>query len=59
LQCPSCHKKAETHNNPWRPFCSERCQLIDLGMWLTGRYRMPVHEDETEIRHNKDSDELA
>lgn len=30
--------------------------MIDLGMWLTGRYRIPVHEEGTEIRHDKDSD---
>jgi endogenous inhibitor of DNA gyrase (YacG/DUF329 family) len=24
--------------SPWRPFCSERCQLIDLGGWLTERH---------------------
>jgi len=25
----------------WRPFCSERCKLLDLGRWLDGRYRIP------------------
>ena len=25
----------------WRPFCSERCKLADLGRWLSGDYRMP------------------
>jgi len=27
--------------NPFRPFCSERCRLIDLGAWVTERYRVP------------------
>ena len=31
--------------NAWRPFCSERCKLIDLGAWATERYRVPVVED--------------
>lgn len=31
-------------SNPWRPFCSERCKLIDLGEWATGNYRIPVEE---------------
>jgi uncharacterized protein len=26
----------------WRPFCSERCKLADLGRWLRGDYRVPV-----------------
>lgn len=36
--------------NPWRPFCSERCRLIDLDNWLTGRYRIssPTSESESE-----------
>jgi uncharacterized protein len=25
----------------WRPFCSERCKLADLGRWLSGDYRVP------------------
>jgi len=27
--------------NPHRPFCCERCQLVDLGSWTEGRYRIP------------------
>jgi len=26
----------------WRPFCSERCKLADLGRWLSGDYRVAV-----------------
>jgi uncharacterized protein len=29
----------------WRPFCSERCKMADLGRWLTGGYNIPVVED--------------
>ncbi|NUR57025.1 MAG: DNA gyrase inhibitor YacG [Acidobacteria bacterium] len=25
----------------WRPFCSERCKMADLGKWLGGEYRVP------------------
>jgi hypothetical protein len=28
----------------WRPFCSERCKLADLGRWLGGGYRIPVSD---------------
>ncbi|MEN6629762.1 MAG: DNA gyrase inhibitor YacG [Sulfuricella sp.] len=34
--------------NPFRPFCSERCKLIDLGQWATESYRIPLSEEETE-----------
>jgi hypothetical protein len=30
----------------WRPFCSERCKLADLGRWLSGHYRVPVRQDQ-------------
>jgi endogenous inhibitor of DNA gyrase (YacG/DUF329 family) len=32
------------HDNPSRPFCSERCRLIDLGNWASGDYRVPGEE---------------
>jgi uncharacterized protein len=28
--------------NPYFPFCSDRCKLIDLGRWLDGAYQIPV-----------------
>jgi endogenous inhibitor of DNA gyrase (YacG/DUF329 family) len=31
--------------NEWRPFCSKRCRMIDLGAWASERYRMPAGED--------------
>jgi endogenous inhibitor of DNA gyrase (YacG/DUF329 family) len=31
-------------DNPFRPFCSERCKLIDFGQWATGGYRIPQEE---------------
>jgi len=44
--CPACGKGVEwTPASAWRPFCSERCKLIDLGAWATERYRVPVVEE--------------
>jgi endogenous inhibitor of DNA gyrase (YacG/DUF329 family) len=40
-KCPTCGKPVERANNPWRPFCSERCQLIDFGRWTDEEYRVP------------------
>jgi endogenous inhibitor of DNA gyrase (YacG/DUF329 family) len=36
--------------NPWRPFCSERCKQIDLGAWASESYRITgqVSDDEAE-----------
>jgi len=30
-----------TPDNEWRPFCSERCKMIDLGLWGSDGYRIP------------------
>ena len=39
-RCPNCERVIEPES-PHRPFCSERCQLIDLGGWLDGAYVIP------------------
>lgn len=46
VTCPGCGKSVPwIPANVWRPFCSERCRLIDLGAWAAERYRVPVVED--------------
>ncbi len=35
VRCPTCGSPVEwSERSPWRPFCSRRCKLIDLGEWL-------------------------
>ncbi len=41
VRCPTCHNEVPWEENPHRPFCSERCRLIDLGAWAMERYRLP------------------
>jgi endogenous inhibitor of DNA gyrase (YacG/DUF329 family) len=36
--CPICGRRASPAH---RPFCTPRCQEVDLGRWLTGVYRIP------------------
>jgi endogenous inhibitor of DNA gyrase (YacG/DUF329 family) len=39
VDCPQCGKKVLwDRNNPYRPFCSERCKQIDLGAWAEESY---------------------
>jgi endogenous inhibitor of DNA gyrase (YacG/DUF329 family) len=49
VNCPHCGQPVQwLPTSRWRPFCSERCKLIDLGAWASGSYRIPVQEmDET------------
>lgn len=44
VKCPICRAEVPWEENPHRPFCSERCQLIDLGAWVEGKYRIPGKE---------------
>jgi endogenous inhibitor of DNA gyrase (YacG/DUF329 family) len=42
VPCPRCGSAAAfSTDNKWRPFCSERCRLIDLGNWAAENYRVP------------------
>jgi len=43
-RCPLCRRETTWEDNPWRPFCSERCQMIDLGKWASEDYRVPLAE---------------
>ncbi len=50
VSCPTCDKQVLwTPDNAWRPFCSERCRLIDLGAWASEKYRVPVAEDKDDL----------
>ena len=45
VNCPRCGTATPwSEANAYRPFCSERCKLIDLGEWATEKYRVPIAE---------------
>jgi hypothetical protein len=51
MLCPICKKKVPDRDdpvspNPFFPFCSDRCRLIDLGRWLGEKYQIPVKPEE-------------
>ncbi|MCL5044747.1 MAG: DNA gyrase inhibitor YacG [Deltaproteobacteria bacterium] len=42
MRCPICKKPTDgSAANRWRPFCCERCRLIDFGRWMGEDYRAP------------------
>jgi endogenous inhibitor of DNA gyrase (YacG/DUF329 family) len=52
VKCPSCGKFIEwSAKNRWRPFCSERCRMIDLGSWADESYR--IKGDKASQDHNE------
>ncbi len=45
VNCPQCDEIVEwNEESRFRPFCSERCKLQDLGQWATESYRIPDKE---------------
>jgi hypothetical protein len=57
VRCPICRTEVAWEGNAHRPFCSERCRLIDLGAWAEGRYRIPGKIRTEEQRDDDDEDE--
>jgi hypothetical protein len=42
VKCPTCGQRVEwSEASMFRPFCSERCKMIDLGAWASDRYVVP------------------
>jgi uncharacterized protein len=55
MTCPICKKPADlSPKNRFRPFCSERCQLIDLGKWAGGDYQIPSSSPAADNEHPDD-----
>ncbi|MDR0457458.1 MAG: DNA gyrase inhibitor YacG [Burkholderiaceae bacterium] len=45
VRCPACGGPSlYSPANRWRPFCSQRCKLQDLGAWASERFRIEEHE---------------
>jgi len=55
VNCPTCLKQVPwTADNAHRPFCSERCKLLDLGDWAAERFAIPgepvsPHDEQGEV----------
>ena len=51
IRCPRCGQKTVWQGNEYRPFCSEKCQQVDLGRWANEDYAIagkpvPTADDE-------------
>ena len=43
IKCPTCKKTVEwADTSSFKPFCSERCRLIDLGDWAAEKHAIPA-----------------
>ncbi|PIS11713.1 MAG: DNA gyrase inhibitor YacG [Bdellovibrio sp. CG10_big_fil_rev_8_21_14_0_10_47_8] len=62
VKCPHCGADSiYAPTNPTRPFCSERCRLMDLGEWASGGYAIPSEENASiqDLPSNTDDDQDA
>ncbi|WP_058465914.1 DNA gyrase inhibitor YacG [Legionella cincinnatiensis] len=65
ITCPTCQKQNTWHSdNPFRPFCSDRCKLIDLGEWANESRKIPgaaadsMHSFDINVHPKNTNDEL-
>ena len=50
VTCPTCQTGVKwTSSNPNRPFCSERCKLIDLGAWASEQHKIPGDAEDDDL----------
>lgn len=68
IRCPRCQQETVfSEQNPFRPFCSERCKTLDLGAWATENYRIPDTENshsnnksnKNEAENSEDSESIS
>ncbi|MCC6278123.1 MAG: DNA gyrase inhibitor YacG [Oligoflexia bacterium] len=52
VNCPQCQREVSWEQTPTRPFCSERCKLLDLGAWAVGNNSFPDDHGEQTARQN-------
>jgi len=61
-KCPICHKtikakpQEKSEEIKFYPFCSRRCKLVDLGMWLDAGYKISLSEEPAELSNNDQDD---
>jgi len=58
VPCPTCNRSVQWSDvSPWRPFCSERCKLVDLGAWASEQRKIagdPLGKDDSENDDERD-----
>ncbi len=58
VNCPKCKEEFNYYDSSFRPFCSERCKQVDLGLWFSENYTVASEERLTEADLQKVIDAL-
>jgi endogenous inhibitor of DNA gyrase (YacG/DUF329 family) len=60
VKCPTCGKSVEySSENPFRPFCSQRCATLDLGAWADEKYTVPSADQEIDSVNEKSNEDSS
>jgi endogenous inhibitor of DNA gyrase (YacG/DUF329 family) len=55
VKCPTCGRSIEwSDQSPFRPFCSDRCRVIDLGAWLSEKHAIPAESTDLPPEETQD-----
>jgi endogenous inhibitor of DNA gyrase (YacG/DUF329 family) len=55
VRCPTCQRELTWSTDfPWRPFCSERCKMVDLGAWFAEERALPGEPADTDKQDDTD-----
>lgn len=58
VKCPTCRRSSQwTMKNPYRPFCSRRCKLLDFSEWVEERRSIGSEELPQQAEPSEDRDE--
>jgi endogenous inhibitor of DNA gyrase (YacG/DUF329 family) len=58
VKCPTCRRQVEwSPESRYRPFCSDRCRLIDMGAWLSEQHKIPDDSASSDNQLNKEPSE--
>ncbi|WP_299178017.1 DNA gyrase inhibitor YacG [uncultured Neptuniibacter sp.] len=59
IKCPTCEQMSLWDSrNKFRPFCSERCKLIDLGAWANEEYTIPESTSASDFSSSENEDQI-
>lgn len=57
MKCPICQRPVQ-RTDPYMPFCSDRCRIIDLGNWASGKYVIPAPIDPADVEDEDATEDL-
>lgn len=55
VTCPKCGQPSLWTGNRFRPFCSERCKILDLGGWAAEKYKVEMEGEEPSPDHEAET----